>query len=156
MDRLSYLAGYIEGEGCFGAYWHGEYLDLMIQIVSTDSDVIERVAALVHGRVYKYGRSHQGRKDAYAIRLFGKKAAGLMMELYPLMGKRRQAKIVECLNKYHIYRSERPRGTIPVYATPRIGSGEGSEDRPMLSQPDTPYPGTTPAQPDEDISGLQS
>lgn len=96
---LTWLAGLLEGEGCFTVgYQNGRrYSYPVIQLSMVDRDVIDRAAALmgnpaVCSRVLKSGKTN------YQIRVTGTKARELMTELKPLMGARRQARIQEVLN----------------------------------------------------------
>ena|SRR5574343_59221 len=92
----AWLAGYLEGEGCF---------DMMgqtsprIRITSTDLDVMIRAAkTLGSNRVVRVGRVTGGSKIAYYTSLNGPKAIEWMVRLYPMMGQRRKAKILECIS----------------------------------------------------------
>lgn len=109
---IHWLAGYLEGEGCFGHYNRrrsrdvaGERRDgsrggsqfvLMVSVGSTDLDVIERAATLMRGHVYAR-KKIRGRKRDWTVHIGGPRAAGLMMTLLPLMGARRAKRIKEAL-----------------------------------------------------------
>jgi len=99
---LVWLAGWLEGEGsfiCSGTTTK----DMCFQIrgVSTDLDVIERVATAlkvdVGGPFYD---KRPNRKPLYYANLPGKRARDLMLQLYPLMGNRRQRQISDAITKY--------------------------------------------------------
>jgi hypothetical protein len=113
IGQLGWVAGLLEGEGSFTDRDVG---DLTISIAMIDGDVIGRLQSVlgfggVGQRILPSGKivsrwcsTHQAT------------TAGLMMTLLPLMGKRRQEKIVECLERWKAKRSfhwktERPRRT---------------------------------------------
>jgi|HubBroStandDraft_6_1064221.scaffolds.fasta_scaffold00134_6 hypothetical protein len=100
MNELCWLAGLLEGEGCFHAQPQGRKRtpNLLIQVAMTDRDVVEHVAKLFgcNLRTPCKPRAHQ-HKTVYSVGVCGIKALGWMMTLYPLMGARRQAKIREII-----------------------------------------------------------
>jgi hypothetical protein len=110
---IYWLAGLIEGEGCF-------HLDTIrgtpvptIRVKMTDLDVVNRAAAILRSGlkspgVYSYpDKSCLGTKQAWSARLGGYRAAGWMMTLYPLMGERRQRKIREILEAWKVFKGGR-------------------------------------------------
>jgi len=65
----------------------------MIAIRMTDEDVIAKAAKLL-GRKYNHYKQKDPRlKDTYDIKMGGKYAIGLALTLFPLLGKRRRARI---------------------------------------------------------------
>ena len=98
---LHWLAGLLEGEGCFYIRKRGEARHpnptIAIQLSSTDQDVVTKAANIMKGNVRgPYDRGPK-RKLVYTLAVNGGKAAGWMMTLYTLMCRRRQGKIRECL-----------------------------------------------------------
>lgn len=109
--ELAWLAGLLEGEGCFYLKWrgkgaHGEelYPTMCVQLAMTDEDIVQRAAAFTGvGKVRK--ASHVG------VRLDGEPCKDkwvwwvgrregcedLMRLLLPFMGERRSSKIIEIL-----------------------------------------------------------
>jgi hypothetical protein len=92
---LYWLAGLIEGEGCFhGSDGNGGQTTISINM--TDRDVIERAAA-IFGATEKISQrstiGRLGKKPIFCIRVNGTRAVGWMMTLYSLMGARRKQKI---------------------------------------------------------------
>ena len=89
---LFWLAGIIEGDGCF-SYTNGKPI---IQISMTDSDVVERAAKIFNSGVYesKFVKK-SSHKQIYTTFIKCSKALVFMDELFPLMGHRRQQKIQE-------------------------------------------------------------
>jgi hypothetical protein len=80
---LYWLAGLLEGEGCFCSPG--------IKLGVTDRDVVVRVARILERHVrgpYKYGY-----KPVYYTEIWAGPAIDWMRKLLPLMGRRRAAKI---------------------------------------------------------------
>lgn len=98
-EDIYWLAGLLEGEGCFGA--HTKTKTPRIRLNMTDLDVVERAHKLLGAtcKISRVDRSKQNPnwKDTYNFTVPGRRAAGWMMTLYSLMGERRQAKIREVL-----------------------------------------------------------
>lgn len=94
---IHWLAGLLEGEGCFSST--EGYPSIMVKMV--DRDVIERAQAILRPVVFRnggndvrgYGPYDDTRQRQYVAKIAGRRAAGWMMTLYPLMGGRRQARI---------------------------------------------------------------
>jgi hypothetical protein len=93
---IYWLAGLLEGEGCF---WCGKGGRVLIRLAMTDQDIIERAAAVMGGHIEKPRRPNGGShlKTVYAVRVRGDDAILWMQRLRPLMGRRRQSKIDEVL-----------------------------------------------------------
>jgi len=89
---LYWLAGLLEGEGCFSV-GGGKYPTITLWMC--DLDVIERANDLLRAAEPKrvQRRADTDRLPIYYICLTGARAAGWMMTLYSLMGKRRQERI---------------------------------------------------------------
>lgn len=110
-EELHWLAGLLEGEGCFGIkktspaklrHDGGRLCRPNIQLVSTDKDIIEKAALLMEtsctGPYWaKKNRSNPNVKGFYRCGLQGDRAVALMKKIKPLMGERRTAKIDEVL-----------------------------------------------------------
>lgn len=93
---ISWFAGIMEGEGYFGVRKQG----IVVQLDMTDKDVIDRVATL-----FRFGcrdaRPLPSGKTVHRWRVVKQSAAaGLMMTLLPLMGERRHARIMRCLEAW--------------------------------------------------------
>jgi hypothetical protein len=96
--ELAWLAGIIEGEGCF----HFSHTPQII-VQMTDEDIVKRVADLF-GKHYRTSKPREYQKKlVYTTELHSDKALALMDKLYPFMGIRRRAKIDEirvmCANR---------------------------------------------------------
>lgn len=94
---LGWLAGLLEGEGYFGLRTDGRPY---VQLSMTDCDVVDRVHRIL-GFGYRGARRLPSGKTAYTWSASAyEDAVGLMMTLLPLMGERRAAKIIECLDAW--------------------------------------------------------
>lgn len=95
MDA-AWLAGLLEGEGCFGT---GSSGSPTIWLTMTDQDVVERVATLcmVGFSIRKPGK--KDRKPAYSLHVCGEQALAVMRIILPFMGIRRAAKIREVMER---------------------------------------------------------
>ena len=92
--ELHWLAGLLEGEGCFTVYKpeKNNYPVCAIQIAMTDKDVMDRVHKLIGGHYSPYQATCKGKptKTAYKIHLTNRREiAKLGAKLLPLMGERR-------------------------------------------------------------------
>lgn len=93
MNTLSWLAGFLEGEGSFG-------FKPNVSVNSTDYDVILAASILMQSptvREKKPAKSHW--KSTFITVLTGGKALNLMAEIYPVMSQRRQIRIATLLNR---------------------------------------------------------
>jgi hypothetical protein len=105
-NDLAWLAGLLEGEGSFmtiKSHVRGKvYLYPKIVVTMTDLDVIQRAATLIGNAVYNVPLQKNGvsKLSQYRAQVSGVKAAELMRQLLPYMGKRRTDKIREILRDY--------------------------------------------------------
>ncbi|SRR5260221_10560408 len=100
MNDIRWLAGYLEGEGCFAAqkdYRYEDIWSIRITVGSIDMDVIIEAACILTLKNPKLYKSYANRKKFYQTRIYGNKAIGWMMTLYPLMGERRKKQIKEVI-----------------------------------------------------------
>lgn len=96
---LGWLAGLLEGEGCFVI---GNSASLLLQM--TDRDVVQRASEMLNSKVSPHPRLKLNRKPLYYTAVHGSRAAAWMMTLWPFMGERRRAKILECLRYWRSHR----------------------------------------------------
>jgi hypothetical protein len=101
ITDLYWLAGIIEGEGCFstGVPKGKRSARIRVRVSMADKDVVMRCMEITSlGHVAVRAQHGIGTKDLWGWTVTTQKdTAALMMTLYPLMGVRRQAKIRECL-----------------------------------------------------------
>ena len=101
--EIQWLAGLLEGEGCFGAWGPirgGRRLRAAVSLKMTDRDVVERAHALLglETIVMTKGDSRgKGWSDTYVWQANGATAERIMRLVLPYMGERRTAKINEIL-----------------------------------------------------------
>jgi hypothetical protein len=94
---IYWAAGLIEGEGCFCAQ-HGTNPEIRVKMC--DQDIIERLHTLLGSPQKIYTYTPKGKptyKPMYCSTTIGHRAVSWMMMVYPIMGRRRQAKIRELL-----------------------------------------------------------
>lgn len=90
VNDIYWLAGLFDGEASF--YWSPSSRSCQIQLAMTDEDIIQKVCKLLnHPKYYLKKKQKEHHKQCYSIHMCGKEAIGLMMTLYTLMSKRRQA-----------------------------------------------------------------
>ena len=95
-DDLMWLVGLLEGEGCFTLSTRD---CPRIQMVSSDRDVVKRVAELFDRKLHKKSLSvgSYGKKPQYVTRMIGSESVKWMKLLEPYMGKRRAKRIREVI-----------------------------------------------------------
>lgn len=94
MNQIHYVAGLLEGEGCFSFYKTPK-----ISLGMTDKDIIIKVSNIIYPNCnIEHIREEGNRKDIYRFALYGAGAIQWMMTLYPLMGERRKARIKEIIS----------------------------------------------------------
>lgn len=96
---IAWLAGLLEGEGCFLLRKSGGYKgSISIALQMTDRDTVEKAATLMGGKLYgPHGPYGKGKLPTWQVFVFGEAAASWMMTLYSFMSTRRQEKIKELL-----------------------------------------------------------
>lgn len=96
---LCWLAGLLEGEGCFGLTTNRNPRASIV-IAMCDIDIINRVHKLIGvGGICKVKLQKEYHTQCYRYCVTGLDAEILMVELLPMMGKRRSARISEVLSK---------------------------------------------------------
>lgn len=93
--ELAWLAGLLEGEGCFSVRKDRD--TPTVEVKMTDLDVINRVAMLMGRTVTPVPPANDRCLPQYRARLQGEPARELMRALLPYMGQRRSARIKELL-----------------------------------------------------------
>lgn len=92
---LLWLAGLIDGDGCFRFLQKpdGTFLTCSIVVKMVDEDVVQRAAALFSSSVSCIKSQNIKHKNIFCTRLLGHNSVSLMKLLYPYMSSRRQKKI---------------------------------------------------------------
>lgn len=110
MKDLYWLAGLIDGEGCFTTSLIRRNSRLFkIKVDSTDVDTASRVSRIMLGykRLYQtksLALRDKGHKRLYCVIVNGNHAIQWMMTLYPLMSIRRKARIKELIEMWKSYK----------------------------------------------------
>lgn len=104
---LLYLAGLMEGEGCFSVRHRivkgKRYTQVGVSLQMIDRDVVARVGQLIR-QSHREAKSPQRPShwsQPWVLTLYGPAAEELMHALLPHMGERRSARIKECLSIVH-------------------------------------------------------
>jgi len=105
IKDIHWLAGLLEGEGCFGL----SSGCIRISVHMTDEDIINRAAEILGARVRKE-KLQPNRKQCWATAIYSSEAAGWMMTLYSLMGKRRKETIENALVHWKQQRRKNKQG----------------------------------------------
>lgn len=104
--EIAWLAGIIEGEGCFhftparkvgGGRWNAR-ATIAVTLGTTDKDIAERVAGMIGGNVTPR-KVLDGRKPFWTTQVGGQKAEDVMRAIRPFTSHRRSARIDELLSK---------------------------------------------------------
>jgi hypothetical protein len=96
----AWLAGILEGEGCFTCSFQNgsENPTPRIQLTMTDEDVVCKVATLLNTKVTSTDWRTKGDKAIYRTSLARKNdLLNTLTSIYPFMGQRRKAKIDELI-----------------------------------------------------------
>lgn len=106
---VAWLAGLLEGEGCFYLDRNGSYAYPAVALKMTDRDIVERAALMVPGPRKAEGLgatvnpakpSQAGAKGLWRWQVRGTKAVEVMRTVRPYMGERRGAKMDELIKWY--------------------------------------------------------
>jgi hypothetical protein len=95
IKDIYYVAGILEGEGCF-SYYNAPRIFLKM----TDRDVIEKVKFIMNVNVSIGEQNRNGWKTACVLAINSHQAIGWMMTLYPLMSARRKEQIKQVLSTW--------------------------------------------------------
>lgn len=105
--KTSWIAGLLEGEGCFSYRHDKNYAS--IQFNTTDFDIMTKYITYlrelgfdIKNKIVKLKKKKETHKQGYAIEITSKKAIGIMKLILPYMGIRRKNKIEEIINDSHI------------------------------------------------------
>ena len=109
---LTYMAGLLEGEGCFSINRGCPAVILGM----TDMDIVDRAAKTFGSTLRGPQRRSSSKKDVWITSIHGSKAVSWMLTLYSLLGSRRRGRIREVLSIWRKskvsqrYRTHCPRG----------------------------------------------
>ena len=100
--EIAWLAGILEGEGCFDIYennYNKNYPRLRIEMC--DKDVLDRIKSIIDGggEVIEHDRGNPKHNKTYSYSLSSKnKLKEVLTDILPYMGERRKEKIEELLS----------------------------------------------------------
>lgn len=103
--QLAWLAGLMEGEGCFSRATPAMPRRPRTSVGMTDQDVIEHICALWGTRLYTYVPRDTRHRQVFRTELVGGSAVALMTLLRSHMSLRRQAQIDASIATYRPLRS---------------------------------------------------
>ena len=101
MCELYWIAGFLEGEGCF--FWTKKTFKHYVAANQVQREPLDRLRAILGGSICWSTRIH-------SWKLCGPMAAGLMMTLYPLLSPRRKAQVAGVLAEW----KKRPGRSFPT------------------------------------------
>jgi len=96
---LLWLAGLIEGDGCFFSQKNRAVITLSL----TDKDVVERCVKILNSTYYCIPERHNGHKKTYGFQIKSEKSISIMNALYPYMGERRKKTIDVVKKKWEFH-----------------------------------------------------
>ena len=107
-EETAWLAGLLEGEGCFISYKTGKNKNpsIRIKVKMTDKDVIEKANKIMPQSTWTskgrkvYTIHIRGYKTQYEASRTGAVALEIMQAILPHMGTRRSAKIEQLIKLY--------------------------------------------------------
>lgn len=100
---LAWLAGLLEGEGCFYALRNSDkqrYRYPAVDLKMNDEDVVRRASLLMGATWVTNTHPPTAKNTAYVTRVQGKRALQVMRLVLPYMGARRTAKIKELFSLF--------------------------------------------------------
>ena len=98
VKDIHYIAGLLEGEGCFSTATLGKHKRPSVQVGMTDPEPLAKVAKLLYGKVLgPYPPVKKSYKPKYRLQFTGPKAIGVMLTLFSLLSPRRKEAIKKAL-----------------------------------------------------------
>lgn len=103
-----WLAGLLEGEGCFHVKTNKTPLGITLEM--TDEDIVKRVSNITGNSYCKVKKRKTFYKQSFKTTVRGKVAIEIMKLILPIMGVRRSIRIKECIDSYVV----KPLGKLTV------------------------------------------
>jgi hypothetical protein len=99
--EIAWLAGLLEGEGCFAMYGNDRPL---IKLAMTDLDTISKAAGLMGcSNIQRKEMDNPNHKTQYVFYVYNSLAISWMMTIYSFMSNRRKEKIKEVISKWKLF-----------------------------------------------------
>ena len=97
VEEIIWSAGIAEGEGCFYAIKRQNGLiEPRFNVKMTDHDIIERMAKILNvGSIQRISPHNARHKTLWAINSSGPKAERFMWRVFPWLGNRRRARVID-------------------------------------------------------------
>lgn len=89
---LGWAAGFIEGEGSIAIYRGGSAQSCGINATNCDREPLLRLQQMFGGCIHKKSLGVKNRQQPYYWGVYGVRARGVIMTLYAMLSRRRQAK----------------------------------------------------------------
>lgn len=125
--ELEWAAAFLDGEGCFMGATPKVQKSICVVAVQADPELLYKLERLFGGYVRQQKKVlGLGKKLIWRWYIFGPRAAGIMMTLYPLLSTRRKAKIKDILSTWKLIPRPYPNKSIYQQET----------DRELLKAPD--------------------
>jgi len=93
LKHIGWIAGFIEGEGSFT--WAGS--TICVSATQVDKQPIQDLQDMLGGGIGTFSRKEVTGNIYHRWQVYGPRAAGVMMTLYPMLTRRRQSKIRQLL-----------------------------------------------------------
>lgn len=96
-EQIAWLAGLLEGEGCFMNGYKTRPNQSAISVEMKDKDIIERIANMWNAKFHPCKPRKDHHSITYKVHIRGEKAREVMKKVLPFMGIRRSKKIQKIL-----------------------------------------------------------
>lgn len=101
INELYWIAGFLEGEGCFFRNRNKRDCGTIgITVSQVQREPLERLDSFVKGHLKQYSQDYIKGRIYHRWQIYGLKAEELMKAIFPLMSPKRQAQISVCINWY--------------------------------------------------------
>ena len=107
LRKIEWVAGFLEGEGAFQSGGSVRTTPV-VSVAQVQREPLERLQELFGGPINMYLRKNKNpnHSDAFRWGMYGGRAAGLMMTLYPLMSPKRKEAIRKAIMAWRSGRGE--------------------------------------------------
>ncbi len=108
-DRIAYLAGIIDGEGCisFGGRLKKKYVTVTLQITNTNRTLIDWLSENLGGSIYERRDIRPNRKQSWLWSCAGRRATEIIRTVSPyLIVKKEQAEVVLSLPRIREFKRD--------------------------------------------------
>ncbi len=96
LKHIGWIAGFLEGEGSFTKAGG----TICVSASQVDKQPVQDLHDMLGGGIGTFSRKEVKGNIYYRWQVYGPRAAGVMMTLYPMLTRRRQLKIKELLTEW--------------------------------------------------------